>query len=196
MKKITLCALAVMSINAYANYSETRSYEYNTGDALGSGEVTFEETKPIDEKELAEFREKMKNADPNDKTQVFKEEIEKKNSIKSEFHYFTTVGTQDYDIRPGTTLPVRSYHTVRLWNPRAGTMQYHVNFNLCVNRTLCHNYPFDVKLESGQEYRKAYTSQIITQFHSIGMYPIQGVSNVSGWDGGTGIDNKVVNVTP
>jgi hypothetical protein len=83
-----------ISINAYSGDLVSRPCEYNTGNSECSGAMIFEETKAIDPKELAEFREKMKKIDIKDRTKVFKDEIQKKNDAKTNFHYYETVNTK------------------------------------------------------------------------------------------------------
>jgi hypothetical protein len=161
MKKLTLCALAVMSINAYATVEHFNTKEWTTGEgAQGHMEI---------------IEESITELTPD----------EKKN-----LSYRVTAKTKPYYERSHTTAALQGQHSIDVVNQTRQRQTYQVTLYLCVLSRNCYNNTFTIYLNSGYRYFLKTNSLLNWATPYSGNFTLQAGSRTTGVENGFAYDNQ------
>jgi hypothetical protein len=165
MKKLSLCALAVMSINSYASVEHLNAKEWTTGQgATGSMEILEEYiTEPT--------------------------KGEKKN-----LSYNLTAATKAYYGKIHQTLALQGQHSLTLSNTTNQRGSYTITFYLCVLNINCYNNTYTISLNSGASYQIRTNSLLNFMSVNPGNFSIQAGSRSAGYENGFAYDTKPLNI--
>lgn len=164
MKKLTLTALAVMSINAYALEHINEHQEFTGKGATGNFQVIEEKMTPITESE------------------------------KKNLTYNLVASTQNYYGRTHTNIAMQGYHQVNIYNMSNMKSIYTVSLYLCALSMYCANNTYNIAVDAGNHYYVQTNSLLNATFVNPANYTLQAGSRLSGAETGLAYLNKILNI--
>lgn len=165
MKKLTICALALITINAYA-VEHFNPHEWTTGkDTAGEIEFIEEKMTPISEGD------------------------------KKIFSYNITAATQPYYGRSGSNVSMQGNHSVNLYNYSNQRTYYTINIYLCVISMSCFNNTYSIAVDAGYHYQTRVNSLLNSIFKNPANYTLQAGTRISGAENALAYDNKPLNIS-
>lgn len=166
MKKLTMCALFVLSANSYSYVEHFNEQQWTTGEgATGAIQILEEKITPITEEE------------------------------KKNFNYNLTARTQGYYGRAGNNITMQGEHGIQISNYTNQRNTYTVNVYLCALNISCFNNTYSVAVNSGYSYTSRASSLLNSSFKNAGNYTLQAGTRISGAENALAYDNKPINVT-
>ena len=166
MKKLSLCALAIMSMNSYA-VEHINQKEWTTGQgATGSLQIVEEKITPLSESE------------------------------KKNLSYNLTAATKAYYGRVNVNVALQGNHGVEFYNATNQTKRYDVTLYLCVLDRNCYNNTYSISLNSGYKYQLRTNSLLNYVSKEFGNFSLQAGTRISGAEYGLAYDTKPLNIEP